>query len=89
MSQLSVLHSEARNIADETSQDEKDFVQNKNKRKRTRNYPKLNSGTIRPDIIMINPRPKQVHFARSKINSFPQLKINCIRELPNNVDFFI
>ena len=34
MSQLSAHLSEARNNADETSQDEQDFVQVKNKRKR-------------------------------------------------------
>ena len=89
MSQLSALLSEARNIADETSQDEQDFVQVKNKRKRTRNYQNTNSETIRPVIITINPRPTQVHFARLMRNNFPQLKINCIRELPNNNDFFI
>ena len=38
---------------------------------------------------MINPRPTQDHFARSMRNSFPQHKINCIRELPNNNYFFI
>ena len=89
MSQLSALLSEARNIAEETSQDEQDFVQVRNKRKRTRNYPKPNSETIRPVIITTNQRPTQVHFARSMRNSFPQLKISCITELPNNVDFFI
>ena len=89
MSQLRALFSEARNIADETSQDEQDFVQVKNKRKRTRNYQNTNKETIRPVIITINPRPTQVHFARLMRNNFPQLKINCIRELPNNNDFFI
>ena len=89
MSQLSALLSDARNIADETSQDEQDFVQVKNKRKRTRNYQNTNSETIWPVIITINPRPTQVHFARLMRNNFPQLKINCIRELPNNNDFFI
>ena len=59
------------------------------KHKRTRNHPKLDSETIRPVIITINRRPTQVHFARSMRNSFPQHKINCIRELPNNFDFFI
>ena len=89
ISQLSTVLSEARNIADETSQDEQDFVQVRNKRKPTQNFPKTNSETIRPFIITINPRPTQVHFARSMRSSFPQLKINCIIELPNNNDFFI
>ena len=89
MSQLSALLSEAQNIADETSQDEQDFVQVRSKRKRTRNHPKLNSETIRPVIITINPRPTHIHFARCMRSSFPQLKINCIRELRNNFDFFI
>ena len=88
MSQLSALLSEARNIADETSQDEQDFVQVRSKRKRTQNHPNLNSETIRPLIITINPRPTQVDFARSMRNSFPQLKVNCIRKLPNIFDFF-
>ena len=89
MSQLNAVLSEARNIADETLQDEQYFVEVRNKRKRTRNYPKTNSETIRPVIKTINPRPTHVHFTRSMKNSFPQLKINCIRELPNNNDFFI
>ena len=65
MSQLNRLLSEARNTADETSQDEQDFVHVRNKRKRTRNFPKTNSETIRPVVITINARPTQVHFARS------------------------
>ena len=89
LSQLSALLSEARNIADETSQDKQDFVQVRDKRKRTRIFPKTNSETIRPVIITINPRPTQIHFDRSMRNSFPHLKINCIRELPNNNDFVI
>ena len=89
MSQLSTLLSEAQNIADETSQEEQNFLQVRNKRKRNRNFPKTNCETIRPVIITINPRPTQIHFARSMRSSFPQLKINYIRELPNNNDFFI
>ena len=89
MSRLSALLSEARNTADEASQDEQDFVQVRNKRKRTRNLPKTNSETIRPVIVTVNPRPTQVHFARSMRNSFPHIKISRIRELPNNNDFFI
>ena len=89
MSQLSAILSEARNIADETSQDEQDFVQVRDKQKRTGNEPKPNSETIRPVIITINPRATQVHFARFMKICFPLLKINCSRELPNNFDFFI
>ena len=40
MSQLSALLSDALDIADETSQNEQDFVQVRSKGKRTRNYPK-------------------------------------------------
>ena len=87
MSQLSALLSEARNLADEISQDEQDLVPERNKRKRTRNYPKTNSETTRPVIITINSRPTQVHFARSMRIGFPQLKMFSIRELPNNNDF--
>ena len=72
MSHLSALLSEARNIADETSQDEQDIVQVRNKRKRTSNYLKTNSETMRPVIITINPRPRQAQFARSMKNTFPQ-----------------
>ena len=89
MSQLSALLPEARNFADETSQDEQDFVQVRKKRKQIRNDPKTNSETIRPVIMTINPWPTQVHFARSMKNNFPQLIINCIRELLNKNDFFI
>ena len=70
------------------TKDEKDFVQVRNQRKQTRNYPKTNSEKIRPVIITINPRPTQVHFAQSKKNSFLQLKINGIREFPKT-DIFI
>ena len=86
MSQLSALLSKARNIADETSQDEQDFVQ---VRKNASEPEIIQNPTqsIRPITITINPRPIQVYFARSMRNSFPQLKINCIRELPNTNDF--
>ena len=75
MSQLSTILSEARNIADEASHDEQDFVQARNKRTRNRNFPETNSETIKPVIIRKNPRPTQVHFARSTRTSFPQIKI--------------
>ena len=89
MNQLSALLCEARNIADEKPQDKQDIVQVRNIRKSTRIYTETNSETIRPVIITIIARPTQFHFAHSMQNSFAQLKIFCIRELPNNKDFFI
>ena len=67
MSQLSALLSEARATADDTSQDEQDFIQVQNKRKRFRNQNERNSisETVRPIVITINPRPTQVQFARA------------------------
>ena len=91
MSQLSALLSEARATADDTSQDEQDFIQVQNKRKRFRNQNERNSisETVRPIVITINPRPTQVQFARAMKTKFPQLKKQRIRELPNSSDFFI
>ena len=91
MSQLSALLSEARATADDTSQDEQDFIQVQNKRKRFRNQNERNSisETVRPIVITINPRLTQVQFARAMKTKFPQLKIQRIRELPNSSDFLI
>ena len=91
MSQLSALLSEARATADDTSQDEQDFTQVQNKRKRFRNQNERNSisQTVRPIVITINPRPTQVQFVPAMKTKFPQLKMQRIRELPNSSDFFI
>ena len=67
MSQLSALLSDALDIADETSQNEQDFVQVRSKGKRTRNYPKINSETIRPVKKTINPRHTFILPVRWKI----------------------
>ena len=73
MSQLSALLSEARANADDTSQDEQDFIQVKNKRKRFRNQNerKSISEPVRPIVITINPRLTQVQFARAMMTKFP------------------
>ena len=91
MSQLSALLSEARATADDTSQDEQDFIQVQNKRKRFRNQNDRNSISepVRPIVITTNPRPTQVQFIRAMKTKFPQLKIQRIRELPISSDFFI
>ena len=87
---LSALLSEARATADDTSQDEQDFIQVQNKRKRFRNQNERNSisETVRPIVITIKPKPTQKQFARAMKTKLPQLKIQRIRELPNS-DFFI
>ena len=93
MSQLGALLSEARATADDTSQDEQDFIQIQNKHKRFRNRNERNSISepVRPiaTVITINPRPTQMQFARAMKTKFPQLQIQRIRELPNSSDFFI
>ena len=91
MSQLSALLSETRATADDTSQDEQDFIQVQNERKRFRNQNERNSISepVRPIVITINPRQNQVQFARAMKTKFPQLKIQRIRELPNSFDLFI
>ena len=91
MSQLSALLSEARVTADDTSQDEQDFIQVQNRRKRFRNQNERNSISepVRPRVITINPRRTQVHFATAMKTIFPQLKIQRIRELSISSDFFI
>ena len=88
MSQLSALLSEARATADDTSQDEQDFIQVQNNRKRFRNQNERTSisETIRPIVITINPRPSQVQFSQAMKTKFPELKTQRIRDLPN---FFI
>ena len=92
MSQLSALLSEARSTVDDTSQDEQDFIQAQNKRKRFRNQNERNSMSepVRPIAITIKSTPTQVQFARAmKTKLKIQLKIQRIRELPNSFDFFI
>ena len=76
MNQLSALLSEARATADDTSQDEQDFIQVENKRKRFRNQNERNlmSEPIRKISITINPRPTQRQFARAMKTNYPQLK---------------
>ena len=65
MSQLSALLSEARATADDTSQDEQNFIQVQNKHKRFRNQNERNSMTVRSIVITINPTPPQMQFVRA------------------------
>ena len=76
MGQLSALLSEARATTDDTSQDERDFIQVQNKRKRFRNQNERNSisQTVRPIVITINPRPTQVQFARTMKTKIPTIE---------------
>ena len=85
MSQLCALLSEARATADKFSQDQQDFIQVQNKRKRFQNQNERNSMSepVRPIVITINPRPTQVQFVRAMKTKFPQLKLQRNRELPN------
>ena len=89
MSQLIAILSEARNTADETSPDKQDFIQVRNKRKRSRNYPKTNSEPIRPIIATIKQKTTQVEFASSMKNKLPRLNIHCIRKLSSENGFYI
>ena len=91
MRRLSAILSDARATADETSQNEQDFIQVQNKRKpfQNQNEKNLTSDSVRPIDITINPRPIQVQFAQVMMTKFPQVKIQRIRELSTSFNFFI
>ena len=88
MSQIERLLSEARMTAEESTQDESDFTEVRNKRKRFRKVP-TPINNVRPMIVSIDPRPSQFQFAKAIRSKFPAVKIKQIRELRNNTDFFI
>ena len=71
--------------ANETLQNEQDF--NHVTTRGTTNHTK-NTAPIRPLIILMNPRPAHVQFARMMKNKFPKLKTQSIRNA-NISDFFI
>ena len=56
------LLSEARLTAEESTQDESDFIEVRNKRKRFRKQPQ--SKKVRPTIVSIDPRNSKIQFAR-------------------------
>ena len=58
MSQIDRLLSEARMTAEESTQDESDFTEVRNKRKRFRKVP-TPINNVRPIIVSIDPRPSQ------------------------------
>ena len=87
MSQLSALLSEVKK--EMAKHDERNFIQVKSKRIRTRNHITTNPEPNRPVIVSINPSPTQIHFASSMKNTFPQLNFQIIGELLNISDFFI
>ena len=88
MSQIDRLLSEARRKAEESTQDESDFTEVRNKRKRFSKVPTA-TNNVRPMIVSIDPRPSQIQFAKAIRSKFPAVKIKQKRELRNNTDFFI
>ena len=88
MSQIDRLLSEARMTAEQSTQDESDFTEVRNKRKRFRKVP-TPINNVRPMIVSTDPTPSQIQFAKTIKSKIPAVKINQIRELKNNTDFFI
>ena len=88
MIQIDRLLSEARRTAEESTQDESDFTEVMNKRKRFRKVP-TPINNVRPMIVSIDPRPSEIQFAKAIRSKFPALKIKQVRELRINTDFFI
>ena len=72
--------------ADETTQDESDFNEVRNKRKRFRKQAQIPITNVRPIVASIDPRPSQIHFARAIRSNLPEVKIKHIRKLKNNRD---
>ena len=74
--------------AEVSTQDESDFTEVRNKRKRFRKVP-TPINNVRAMIVSIDPRLSQIQFAKAIRSKFPAVKIKQIRELRNNTDFFI
>ena len=89
MSQIDRLLSEARMTAEESTQDESDFTEVRNKRKQFRKQTPTPTNNVRPMNVSIDPRPSQSQFAKAVKSNFPAVKIKQMRELKNNTDFFI
>ena len=88
MSQIDRLLSEARMTAEESTQDESNFTEVRNKRKRFRKVP-TPINNVKPMIVTTDPRPSQIQFAKAIRSKCPAVKIKQMRELKNNTDFFI
>ena len=88
MSQIDSILSEARMSAEESTQEESDFTEVRNKRKCLRKAP-TPVNNVRSMIFSIDPRPSQFQFAKAPGSKFPAVKIKQIRELKNKTDFFI
>ena len=89
MSQIERLLSKARMRAEESTQDESDFTEVRNKRKRFKKQVPAPTNNVRPTIVSIDLRPSQIQFARAIKSNFPAVEVKQIRELKNNTDFFI
>ena len=89
MNQIEKLLSEARMTTEESTQDESDLTEVRNKRKRFRKLVPTPTINVRPMTISIDPRPTQIQFAIAIKSNFPAVKIKQIRELKNSTDFFI
>ena len=89
MSQTDRLLSEARVTAEESTQDESDFIEVRNNRDRFRKQVPNPVNNERPMIVSIDPRPSQIQFAKAIKSHFPAVKIKKIRELKNKIDFLI
>ena len=75
--------------AEESTQDEINFTEVRNKRKRFREQMPTLTNNVRPMILSIDPKASQIQFLRALKWNFPDVKIKQTRELKNNTDFFI
>ena len=69
--------------AEKSTQDESNFTEVRNKRKRCRKVP-TPINNLRLMIVTTDPRPSQIQFAKAIRSKFPAVKIKQMRELKNN-----
>ena len=75
--------------AEESTQDQSNVTEVRNKRKRFRNQMPAPTNNVRPMIVSIESRSSKFQFARALKSNFPAVRIKQIRVLKNNADFFI
>ena len=61
--------------AEKSTQDESDFIEVRNKRNRFRKQVPNPVNIVRPMIVLIDPRPSQIQFAKAIKSNFPAVKI--------------
>ena len=73
--------------AEESTQDESDFTEVRNRRILFRKQVPNPINNVRHMVASIDPRSSRIQFTRAIRLTFPALKIKQLRELKNNADF--